>query len=251
MTLIMKKGKSPHKFIPISEKKRRGRIRGSRPDEILFGIYEKGAIFKCPITGEDPAEYFMKYRNIWIPRRMHHPIPHHILKNMPDVEDPNALQYVMFGSPNGHNMLDNYMNGIVTMDVTDTQTCHVCKINSWDMFQKHKKVLRTQNHHVDNFGTLPLCPTCHAATSDHSVNDNKVLFPAEKLHELLNSGVLDLTALHMQLKKYSPKLTRDAIQFKFYAMGLQRIYDNQYIPIPSLLRRYFPNHSAKKFFEVY
>ena len=247
MILIKRKGKSPHKHLPMEK---RTRPRGSHPSEILEGIYKKGANFICQVTGEDPAEYFLKHKAFWIPQRIHYPISYVDLVKA-GVTEPNAIQYVMFASPNGHNMLDNYRGKIVELEKNMSQICHVCGVNSWDMFQKHKKVLRMENHHVDKFGTLSLCPTCHAATNDHSVNENKVLFPAEKFHELLNSGVLDLTALHTQLKKYSPKLTREAIQFKFYAMGLQRMYNNEYIPVPSLLRKYFPNRSAKKFFEVY
>lgn len=249
MTLVRRKGKSPHKFVPISEKKRRGRVRGSRPDEILFGIYEKGAVFKCPITGEDPAEYFMKYRNIWIPRRMHHPIPHHILKNM-NVENPNALQYVIFGSPNGHNMLDNYMNGMITMEAKDSQTCCVCKINTWSMFKTHKKVLRLESHHEDSmFTTWDLCPTCHAATETHSVNDEKVPFPAKEFAELLlDKKVFDLSSIHRFLKKNSPKIQKQAIQYKFYGMGLHRFIDNTLMPVPDIIKKYFPNKNFDKFF---
>jgi hypothetical protein len=246
VTLVKKKGKSPHKYRPMEKRKR---PRGSHPTEILEGIYQKGATFICPITGEDPAQYFLKYKQIWIPQRIHYPISYAELSKM-GVEDKNAIQYVMFASPNGHNMLDNHRNGIITLDKNKAETCHTCGINSWDMFQKHKKVLKMENHHVNKFGTFLLCPTCHAATEDHSVNVDKNIFPAEKFAELLNAGVLNLSTLHFQLKKYSPKLTKEAIQIKFYAMGLHRIYDRKHIPIPSSLRKYFQNNDAKKFFEV-
>jgi hypothetical protein len=240
MTLVKKKGKSPHR----EKKKVR---RGSRQIDILVGIYEKGATFICPVTGEDPAVYFKKYKKIWIPQRIHYPISHLELRNM-GVKNPHAIQYVMFASPNGHAMLDNYSKGIVSMTKKETQICHECKINSWEMFEKHKKVLRMENHHVDKFGTVPLCPTCHAATEDFCVNDGTVPFPAEKFFELLNMGILTLDTLHVQLKKYSPKISKELIKYKFYGMGLQRFYDNKYIPIPPQLRKYFQNPNAKKYF---
>jgi hypothetical protein len=246
MTLVKRKGKSPHRHLPME--KRKNRPRGSRPDEILRGLYEKGAAFICPITGEDPGQYFKKYKKIWILQRIHYPISYAELRQM-GVKDPNAIQYVMFASPNGHSMLDSYRAGVVTMKQEDAQTCHICGANSWDMFEKHKKVLRMENHHVDKFGTFPLCPTCHAATDDHSVNENKVPFPAEKFAELLNNNILNIETLHVQLKKYSPDLTRGAIQFKFYGMGLHRFYNNKYIPVPRFLKKFFRNNNAGKFFD--
>jgi hypothetical protein len=249
MTLVKKKGKSPHKKRSMEERVRQGRIRGSRPDEILRGIYEKGAVFKCPITDEDPAKYFMQHREIWIPRRMHHPIPYSQLVKM-GVKDPNSVQYVMFGSPNGHNMLDNYMNGIVTMNKSDVQICKICKLNTWDMFEKHKKVLKLESHHEDcMFTTWDLCPTCHAATESHSVNDGKVPFPAKEFAELiLDKNIIDLTSLHNTLKKYSPKIQKNTIQYKFYGMGLHRFFDTKLMPVPFILRKYFPNKNFDKFF---
>lgn len=247
MTSVKKKGKSPHKYVPME--KRKNRPRGSHPTEILEGIYAKGGMFICPITGEDPAQYFKKYKKIWVPQRIHYPISYTELKAM-GVQNPNAIQYVMFASPNGHNMLDNHRAGIVSMEKRDAQVCHHCGIDSWDMFQRHKKVLRMENHHVHKFGTVPLCPTCHAATDDHSVNDGKVPFPSEKFADLLEGNVLNIETLHFELKKYSPKIARDAIKIKFYAMGLQRFYDRKYIPVPPCIQKYFQNPNAKKYFEV-
>lgn len=247
MSLIKRKGKSPHKHRPMHK---RNRPRGSQPDEILFGIYEKGATFICPITGEDPAVYFRKYKQFYIPQRIHHPASYAELVKK-GIKNPNAIQYVIFGSPNGHNMLENYMKGITTMKQEDSKTCYFCGISSWQMYLQHNKVLTMEDHHVMGFGTFPHCPTCHAATEDHSVNTGKVLFPAEKFAELLDKGVLNLDTLHTELKKYSPKLTKQAIQIKFYAMGLHRFYDNKYIPVPKLLRKFFQNKNVNKFFEVY
>jgi hypothetical protein len=142
------------------------------------------------------------------------------------------------------------MNGIVTMDVTDVQTCHVCKINTWDMFKKHKKVLKLESHHEDNaFTTWDLCPTCHAATETHSVNDDKVPFPAKEFAELLlDKRIVDITTIHRTLKKNSPKLNKQAIQYKFYGMGLHRFFDNKLIAVPPVIKKYFPNKNFDKFF---
>jgi hypothetical protein len=240
------KGKSPHKLRDWSK---RVRVRGSQPSEILMGIYEKGSVFKCPITGDDPAEYFMKYHDIWIPRRMHHPIPFHKLVKM-GVKDPNSLSHVMFGSPNGHNMLDNYLNGIDVMDKSEAETCTVCKINSWEVFQQHKKVLRMENHHEDSkFATYKLCPMCHAATDSHSVNEGKVPFPSKEFAKLIiDDNILNLNTLHSILKKIAPKLNKNAIQYKFYGIGLHRFFDNTLIPPPDIIRKYFPNKNYSKFF---
>ena len=246
MKLIKKKGKSPHKYVPME--KRKNRPRGSHPSEIVLGIYEKGGTFKCSVTGEDPAEYFMKHGRIWIPQRVHHPISYAELRKM-GIKNPNAMEYVMFLSPNGHKMLESYIRGITTMTQEENQICHVCGISSWDMYLKHRKVLKMEDHHVTNFGTLPHCVTCHAATEDHSINDGKYLFPSKELLQLLNAGVLNINTLLMELKKENPKLTKQAIQLKFYAMGLHRFYDNKYIPAPSFLRKFFQNQNAKKFFE--
>jgi len=246
MTEIKRKGKSPHAYRSMAQRKKRPR--GSHPTEILLGIYEKGATFICPITGEDPAKYLMKYKKIWTPQRIHYPIPYIELLDK-GVKNPNAIQYVMFASPNGHSMLDNYRAGITTMKQEEAQICHNCGINSWDMYQKHHKVLTMENHHVDTFGTVPLCPTCHAATDDHSVNEDKVPFPAEPFANLLKVGVLNIKTLHKELKKYSPKLKKDLISIKFYALGLHRFYDRKYIPAPRILHKFFPNDNAKKFFE--
>jgi hypothetical protein len=245
--LVKRKGKSPHKHRPMDKRKR---PRGSRPDEILYGIYAKGGTFICPITGEDPAVYFRKYKRMYILQRMHHPASYaELVKN--NVKNPNDIQYVIFGSPNGHNMLENYMKGITTMKQEDNKICYFCGINSWDMYLKHNKVLTMENHHVSNFGTFPHCPTCHAATDDHSVNTDKFLFPAERFAELLDNGILNLDTLHTQLKKYNPKLTKQTIQIKFYAMGLQRFYNNKYIPVPKILKKFFQNTNSTKFFEEY
>lgn len=249
MTTTVKKGKSPHPYRSMQQRK--NRPRGSYPSEILLGIYEKGGVFKCPITGEDPAEYFIKYGKIWIPQRIHHPISYADLKKM-GVKNPNAIEHVMFASPNGHNMLENYMKGITTMTVEQNQICHVCGVSSWDMYFKYRKVLKMEHHHITTFGTLPHCVTCHAATSDHSVNAGKYFFPSKEFLELLNADVLSLSTLCRELKKCDcPKLTKQAIQFKFYGMGLHRFYNNKHIPVPNFLRKFFKNQNAKKFFEVF
>lgn len=246
MITVKKKGKSPHSYRSMEQRK--NRPRGSRPIEILEGIYDKGPIFICPITGEDPGKYARKYKKIWTLQRIHYPISYAELKIM-GVKDPNAIQYVMFASPNGHNMLDNYRKGIVTMEQHEAQVCHNCKINSWDMFLTHQKVLRMENHHVHVFGTVPLCPTCHAATDDHSVNDDKVPFPAEKFMDLLSENVVSIDRLYFELKKHSPKLTPDAIKIKFYALGLHRFYDRRNIPVPSCIQKHFQNPNAKNYFD--
>lgn len=247
MTTIKKKSKSPHKYRSMAERK--NRPRGSRPTEVLKLIYDKGKVFVCQITGEDPGEYVRKYAKMWTPQKIHFPISYAELKDM-GVENPDAEQYVMIVSPNGHNMLDNYRNGITTMELHEEQVCNHCKINSWNVYQTHKKVLKMHNHHVDKFGTILLCPTCHAATEDHSVNDDTVPFPTEKFIELLNNNVLTIERLFFELKKYSPKLLRSAITTKFYAVGLHRFYDNKYIPVPDDIRKHFQNKNAKNFFQM-
>lgn len=247
MTLVVRKPKSPHKYRPMSE--RQNRLRGSNKSDVMLGIYEKGQTFTCFITGEDPAEYFKKYKRIWIPQRIHYPISYAELRDS-GVKNPDDLQYVMFTSPNGHKMIDNHMKGLTTMQPEDAEICELCGLNSWDMFVKYNKVLKMEYHHTTETETIPCCPTCHASTGDHSVNVDAVEFPANQFANLLEAGVLNLDTLYAQLRKYSPKLTKSLIQIKFYGMGLHRIYDNKYIPVPRALRKFFQNTNASKYFEV-
>ena len=217
------KKESPH---PSYDYKKRKRPRGSWPPEVTTGIYASGPKFDCPVTGEDWGVHFIENKKFWIPERAHYPISYASLCEM-GVENPNALEHVLFLSPNGHGMLHEQQSGITHPDQLDSKrgrVCQHCGISTDEAFEKYGMVMKMQGHHINNKETVWICRNCYACTWDYGINIGKVPFPQELFHYVLNNppnDVLTLSNIFRELRSESPQITKEGIQSKFYTLGLQ------------------------------
>lgn len=261
-----KKGPSPHN--PPFYKDRL-RERGSYPKDVIIALFEKSSDWTCPITGDDPAEHFRKYKTWWPMHRAHYPISYAELVSRG--ENPDDISRIVLMSPNAHSMLSHKEKimkkfgrnpTLDDLSPKDARECEKCGVIVEELFKQYGMILKLHKHHGVGKTIINICPNCHEAEPDSNVNEGKILFPKDLLWKILwgeskrtkGCGDPTLTAKYIvnMLKPQHPKIDVGLLQNKWFGLGLHRKkfgLDYVYMPIPYYLKKYFPNPNADNFFE--
>jgi len=262
----LKKGTSPHKRSNNSSTRRVKR--GGQPVELIKALYLKqNGSFKDNRTAEDPGEFFMEHGLLYSMVRTF--TPKSIIEWMEF--DPSLTEEEIKADPNKYDMVSPNHRGWIldgrpsSMDASEQEICSHCLMNTWEFFKLTGMAIKLENHHNgrNKFMTVKVCATCHAATPDHAVNDDKQVFDSRFLKKLLDdqqrysgnqilkimSGKLFVPGQDYKIFKRNPKLTMYTLQNKFYGAGLHRYYGYRF-PVPGYLKQFFVPNTAKDVFNL-